>query len=103
VKLVKLSLILIMKEEGIKSYLENDLNKQFGNIEKLIGLYGKDGYAVGNSLTWADLAIFDFKLKAEVSLGSLDQFEHVKKVSEKVESEPHIAEYLKKRNFSIPL
>jgi hypothetical protein len=39
-------------------------------------------------------------LKAEVSLGSLDQFEHVKKVSEKVESEPHIAEYLKKQKFS---
>jgi hypothetical protein len=29
------------------------------NIEKLISWYGSNGYAVGSSLTWADLFIFD--------------------------------------------
>ncbi len=74
--------------------------QQFGNIEKLIELYGKDGFSVGSSLTWADLAIYDFKTKAEISLGPLDQFEHVNKVAHSVESQANIGEYLKKRASS---
>jgi hypothetical protein len=28
------------------------------NIEKLISMYGKNGFAVGDALTWADIALF---------------------------------------------
>lgn len=33
--------------------------KGAANIEKLISLYGSNGFSVGDSLTWADLFIFD--------------------------------------------
>ncbi len=39
--------------------MDNQATKSAQSVEKLIRLYGSNGYAVGNSLTWADLAIFD--------------------------------------------
>ena len=33
--------------------------KGAANIEKLITMYGSNGYSVGDSLTWADLLIFE--------------------------------------------
>jgi len=43
----------------LDAFLQNEGTKGATNVTKLIQLYGQDGFAVGNSLTWADLAIYD--------------------------------------------
>jgi hypothetical protein len=35
------------------------LTKGLEKIEKLIGWYGSNGFAVGSSLTWADIFLYD--------------------------------------------
>jgi hypothetical protein len=48
-----------VKEKAFNEFLDNHATKVAKNIEKLIELYGSNGYAVGDTLTWADLAILD--------------------------------------------
>ena len=82
-----------------KKFLVEDAPKHLGTIEKLITMYGAgNGHAVGNSLTWADLYIFDVMTsyqKVEHSL--LSKFPHIEKVKTTVETTPSIASWLKKR------
>nr|UOU03299.1 glutathione S-transferase sigma 10 [Brachionus rubens] len=47
------------KAEAFKSFLLDQGAKGAKSVEKLVGLYGSNGHAVGDSLTWADLAIYD--------------------------------------------
>ncbi|CAF0719018.1 unnamed protein product [Brachionus calyciflorus] len=47
------------KAEAFKAFLVDQGAKGAKNVEKLIGLYGSNGYSVGDSLTWADLAVYD--------------------------------------------
>lgn len=47
------------KKKAGAAFLENQAAAGAKNLEKLIGLYGKNGFSVGDSLTWADLMIFD--------------------------------------------
>ena len=66
----------------------------------MIQLYGKDGYAVGDSLTWVDLRLSDILynfLNKEPTL--LDKFPLIKQAKEKAESNAKIAHYMKKRKF----
>ena len=70
----------------------------YSNLEKLIKLYGKNGYSVGDSLTWGDLAIqayTDSHYRRDPSLK--EKFPIVNKVVQLVESNPGVAEYLKNR------
>jgi hypothetical protein len=39
--------------------LLSDGVKYFKNLEKLVGMYGSNGFSVGSSLTWADISIFE--------------------------------------------
>lgn len=69
-----------------------------GNIEKLIGLYGSNGFSVGDSLLWSDLFIFDVTSQIfgnELSI--LDDFSNIKAVRASVEANANVAEYLKNR------
>jgi hypothetical protein len=43
----------------LDAFLKNEGQKGATNVSTLIGLYGQNGFAVGDSLTWADLAIYD--------------------------------------------
>lgn len=67
-------------------------------MEKLIGLWGSNGYSVGNSLTWADLSIYEYTYgfwKKDASLD--DKFPNIRKVRQSVESHPKLSVYLRNR------
>ena len=72
--------------------------KGAGDVEKLIGLYGSNGHAVGSDLTWADLAIFDVTsalISKHPDFGK--NYPKTLAVHEKVASNAKIAEYIKNR------
>ena len=72
--------------------------KHLANIEKLIQLYGKNGHSVGDSLTWADLFVFDFASSHTKSIdGFAAKFPGVTQVMQLVENNPKIAAYVKTR------
>jgi len=47
------------KATAFQAFIADQGTKGATNIEKLISLYGSNGFAVGSSLTWADLIIYD--------------------------------------------
>ena len=47
------------KKKILGEFLADKGTKGVKNVETLIEMYGKNGYSVGDSLTWADLIIFD--------------------------------------------
>jgi len=87
------------KEEMKKKLFEEQVPASFGNLEKLLKQNnGGDGYFVGDSLTWADLAVMDI-------LNWLDFFNYTPDMSaypktkaliEKLHAHPKIAEWMKK-------
>ena len=87
-----------MKAEAFKKFLAEQGGKGAGDVEKLIGLYGSNGHAVGSDLTWADLAIFDVTsafLRSHPDFAK--NFPKMMAVDEKVASHPKIADYVKNR------
>jgi hypothetical protein len=68
------------------------------NLEKLITLYGSNGHAVGDALTWADLAIFDVTSVLFAKYSSFGQnYPRLAQVHETVNSHERIAEYVRNR------
>ena len=78
----------------MKKLKGEEMPKHLANFEKLIQAYGKNGFSVGSSLTWADLSIFDF-----VTSQSYDtaKFPALSKVLKTVQENPKISAYLKTR------
>ena len=72
--------------------------KGAANIEKLITMYGSNGYSVGDSLTWADLLIFEI---ASSLFAKHPEFASkapkIAAVQETVSKNSHIATYIKNR------
>ena len=64
-------------------------------------MYGKSGYSVGSSLTYADLYIHEVAksniLRNDPKKEILDQFPNIQNVIKSVESNQNVAQYLKKR------
>ncbi len=85
------------KEEAIAKFLE-DAKSHLGNIEKLVGQYGSNGYAVGSSLTWADLELYEVSLIL-LGLNStvLDGHSGILGVRKNVESHGILGNYIKNR------
>lgn len=86
------------KAEALKNFLENQGANGAKNIDNLIKSYGSNGFSVGSSLTWADLAIFDITsvlFSKHPTFG--EKFPHLAKVHEQVHNHPKIAEYVKNR------
>ena len=89
------------KDDAWKTFRDNDVKKHFANIEKLIGLYGSNGYSSGSSLLWSDIFILDVVQQISgKDLSALDEFPNIKKVYAIVEAHPNISEYLKNRKDS---
>ena len=86
------------KEAAIKKFKEVDSPLHLGRIEKLISLYGSNGFAVGGALTWADLYLYDVA-RAAVALEStaLDKFPGVTGSQKSVEANEKLAAYLASR------
>nr|QVK45617.1 glutathione S transferase [Brachionus paranguensis] len=86
------------KAEAFRTFLKEQGTKGAQNVEKLVGMYGSNGYSVGDSLTWADLAIFDviFSLLSKHPEFS-EKFPVLNAVYENVKANPDVAEYVKNR------
>ena len=80
------------------TFKNEDVKKHFANIEKLISLYGSNGYSSSNKLLWSDVFIMDVVQQiTKGDMSSLEEFPRLKKVVSLVESHPKISAYLKKR------
>ncbi|XP_066305112.1 hematopoietic prostaglandin D synthase-like [Branchiostoma lanceolatum] len=88
------------KDEEKKAELQNELTGAFltqflGNYEKLASV---DGFFVGDSLTWADIAFFNMLgWVTPLDPAVLDRFPNLSKVMDNVQSQQGIARWLKER------
>lgn len=86
------------KAEGTKKFMADDAPKYINNLEKLIKTYGSNGFSVGNSLTWADLLVFDITSNMQsMDSKALEKSPCIQAVRKSVESNAKIAAYLKAR------
>lgn len=87
------------KKELLDKFLAEDLPKQLGNLETLGKLYSNGGqFFVGDSLTWADLAVYSFSENfVAKDPNSLEAYPFLKANRTAVDQQPRIAEYLKVR------
>ena len=61
-------------------------------------MYGKNGFCVGSSLTWADLFVFELTNNIiELENSAFEKFKEIQSVRKSVESNPRLAEYIKNR------
>lgn len=88
----------IQKEENWKQFKENDAKKGLANIEKLISLYGRNGFSVGDSLLWSDLCIYDVTSQIfDCEPAFLNDYKAIQQVRSNVEANTNMGEYLKSR------
>lgn len=80
------------------SFLADQGLKGASNVETLISMYGKNGFSVGDSLTWADLVVFD------TCVALFDKFPEFKskysklsEVYDSVSANANVAAYVKSR------
>jgi len=86
------------KAQAIKKVTEEDLPKFYGFYEKWLKENGSTGFFVGNSLSVADLHVYDMAdnmilLKAD----AMKNFPLVQKLRSNVESHPKLKVYLANR------
>ena len=87
------------KETAFKAFIANQVTKATANVEKLIGMYSKAaGFSVGDSLTWADLLIYDIALSLFDKIPDFESnFKQVAAVFANVAKNERVAEYIKNR------
>nr|AYN44550.1 glutathione S-transferase S10 [Brachionus koreanus] len=86
------------KDEAFRDFLEKQGKNGAKNVEKLIEIYGSNGYSVGDSLTWADLAIFDTVYSLLIKHPKFSQsFPVLNRVYENVKANPSVANCVKNR------
>ena len=95
---IKLLNYLKLQEKAYVAFLEDQGVKGASNIEKLISLYGSNGYSVGSGLTWADLLVFDiatalFAKRPEF----LQKYPLINAVHQTVSANQRVADYVKNR------
>jgi glutathione S-transferase len=88
------------KAELKKKYADEQLPTAYAGLESILKWNkGGDGFFVGDSLTWADLALLMFiswgKLSGNETL--LDKYPKLKALEKRVESQPKIAAWIAKR------
>jgi prostaglandin-H2 D-isomerase / glutathione transferase len=87
------------KETAYAKFLNDTVHGFLAQLENLITLYGKNGYSVGNSLTWSDLFIYEVcsQLLKNNHIAILSKYPAIEKVCNHVNSNPRIANYVKNR------
>jgi glutathione S-transferase len=94
------------KANLLKKFNEEDVPTFYGNFEKLLKQNGGgDGFYVGDSLTWADLAMYEYLTSFPRAIGVdptpiISSYPKLKALAERVEKVPKIAEYIAKRPVS---
>ena len=85
------------KAQMRKDYKEKTLSFALAKFEAL-GSTNANGYLWGDKLTWADLAFFSWiSLLTSRAPATLDEYPHLKKLKQTVETLPNIAKWLKER------
>lgn len=85
-------------ETAYKIFLEKEAAVCLAQLEKLIALYGKDDYSVGNTLTWADLLIYEICSQLiKDNKTYLSKYPLILKVCAKVNSNQRVNDYVKSR------
>nr|ABO26603.1 sigma class glutathione-s-transferase 2 [Haliotis discus discus] len=84
------------KAQALKENKEEKMPLYFGMLEKLLERNGSTGFFVGNSITLADVSVFDIYDKAKPMV-DLDKFPLVKKSVDNVASNPKIKTWIEKR------
>jgi len=87
------------KEEAIKKFFAEDLQKHLKNLEVLAKEYSNGGpFFVGNKLTWADLLVYDIlEGLLQIDNNILNKYSWLQRNREEVAKQPKIAAYLKNR------
>lgn len=89
----------IIKKQAEAKFIAEDLPQNLTNLEKLVSLYGGNKeFSVGDSLTYADLAIFSFvESFFEKSFILQIQYPLLNQICKSVKSNSNIATYLENR------
>lgn len=86
------------KDDVKKAFLAEDAPSHMDKIEKLIKLYGSNGFSVGSSLKWSDLLIWDLTtMLQQLDKAIVDKYPGVVAVRKSVEANQRVADYLKSR------
>ena len=89
---------MVKTEEVTQKFLAEDALTHLGRVEKTLTMYGTQGFSVGSSLTWADLAVFDItSILVGIKADILAAFPRIVAVRQTVEANERIAQYLKNR------
>ena len=89
----------MLQRLGLKSYLDNDVDRAADACETLIKLYSdsKTGWCVGDSLTYADLFVYEmaeyYFPKDEARF--TERFPNIYKVHNNVKNEARLSAYFK--------
>jgi hypothetical protein len=82
----------------MKNWLLTDGLRIFKNLEKLVCMYGSNGYSVGSSLTWSDFYLFEMVLSVGKNLPEFEKnFPLVHGVYQKVGDVDELKTYLADR------
>jgi glutathione S-transferase len=74
------------------------MHQKLQGLEKLVGMYGNGTWVVGNSVTWADLMVYDSLQNLLIADPQvLEKYPKLEKSRKAVGNLPKIAEYLKNR------
>lgn len=81
--------------------LDDELRAHLDRLEKIVGLFGRNGFSVGTNLKWSDLAIYDTTSDLiEFAPKILDEnngYTNIKRIRTSVEANQRVAGYLKYR------
>nr|QUF59418.1 glutathione S-transferase GSTS12/13-3 [Brachionus angularis] len=86
------------KPAAVEKFLAEDAVEHLGRIEKILNLYGNEGYSVSSSFTWADLSVFDVtSLVHGLDQNALNNYPRILAVRNTVQTNERIAKYLQQR------
>lgn len=86
------------KEAVKKAFLAEDVPDHLVKIEKLITLYGSNGFSVGNSLKWSDLMIWETtNLLNDLDATLVAKYPGIVAVRKSVEANKNVSDYINSR------
>ena len=89
------------REAAKKAFLAEEAGPHFENIQKLIKLWGSNGYSVGSSLKWSDLYIWSITNELKITDPNvLAKFPGILAVNKSVDSNSKVTEYAKNRRVT---
>ena len=93
--------VFLAKDENkaeAKEKFADDLKLHLGRIEKLVGEYGSNGYAVGSSVTWADFELYEVSSSILLHFtNGLEGYNGILNVRKNLENHHVIGQYIKNR------